>query len=213
MSELGNFYKKGELDFSKVIPAYQEAFSGWPWYEVSKCVDETLVQRCAGGLSRIALNELCAPCGNRPNQPAYEARGLTERFTMLEATRPTSWYVESVGDSPALVALAWTAPPEQIAREKYDDSSKMQNWLTNKLGDEPVIWLDEVFADKKVRPQDNLVNFRTMCKGFMAKLDTTQLAYRTISPAMIRAAEKNFGITPAENVPDLRSLLQIGGEQ
>ena len=212
MNEVGTFYKAGELDFSKVVPVYQEAFSGWPWYEVSKCVDDSRVQRCAGGLSRVAMNEICTPCGNKPSQPAYEASELIERFTMLEATRPTSWYVESVGDDPALVGLAWTAPPEQIAREKYSANPEMQDWLTNELGDEPIIWLDEVFADKKVRPKDNLVNFRSMTRGFMAALDNTQLAYRTISPAMVRAAEKNFNVTPTNNVPDKRALLQIGGE-
>lgn len=51
-----------------------------------------------------------------------------------------------------------------------------------------------------------------MCKGFMSALNNTQLAYRTISPAMLRAAEKNFGVTPVDNIPDRRSLLQIRGE-
>lgn len=45
MSEKGMFYNQGEVDFSKIVPAYQEAFSGWPWFEVSKCVDTSLKQR------------------------------------------------------------------------------------------------------------------------------------------------------------------------
>jgi len=212
MSELGKFYKEGEIDLPAIVPAYQEAFSGWPWFEVSKCADSYDLQRCAGGLSRTALSEICVTCGNQPNQSAYEPRELIERFQTLEATKPTSWYVESVDEKPALVALAWTALPEDIALEKYSDVPKMQDWLVDTLGSEPVIWLDEVFADKTVRPVGNLTNFRYMCKGFMTALNNIQLAYRTISPAMIRAAETNFGVKPANNIPDRRSLLKIGGE-
>jgi hypothetical protein len=212
MSEFGKFYKEGELDFSTVVPAYQEAFSGWPWYEVSKCVDTNRPQRCAGGLSKVALNDTCIPCSNQPNRQAYEASELIERFKTLEATRPTSWYVESVDGDPALVALAWTAPPLQIAQEKYSDVPEMQDWLTNTLGDKSIIWLDEVFADKKVRAEGNLMNFGKMCKGFMSALDTTQLAYRTLTPAMVHVADKNFGAKPVDAVPDCRSLLQITGE-
>jgi len=212
MSEKITFYKEGELDTLTIAPAYQEAFSDWPWYEVSKCADPKLVQRCAGGLSRIALGETCTTCKQSPTQPAYEPTELVERFQMLEATRPTRWYVESIKDSPALVALAWTALPETIAQEKYPDVPPMQNWLVETLGSKPVIWLDEVFADKTIRPKGNLINFRRMCEGFMTAFDTTQLAYRTISPAMIRTAENNFNTTPVENVPDRRAFITIRGE-
>lgn len=212
MSELGKFYKEGEIDLSRIAPAYQEAFSGWPWYEVSKCVDTDTIRRCIGGLSSTALKAMCVTCKGRPNQPAYNPVELVERFQTLEATRPTSWYMESVDEDPAVVALAWTASPEDIAREKYSDVPKMQDWLTDTLGNEPIIWLDEIFADKSIRPTGNLTNFRYICKGFMSALDTTELAYRTISPAMIRVAEKNFGVSPVDNVPDRRSLLRIGGD-
>ena len=92
MNELGNFYKQGELDTSKLVPAYQIAFSEWPWFEVSKCVDPNVAQRCVGGLSRIAVSATCVPCGNRPNQPAYEPVELVERFTILDKTRQGDVY-------------------------------------------------------------------------------------------------------------------------
>ena len=212
MSEFGIFYKEGEIDTSVIVPSYQEAFSGWPWFEVSKCADQNKIQRCAGGLSRVAIREICTTCGSQPTETAYESNELSERFTMLESTRPTRWYVEWVQDTPALVALAWSAKPRQIAVEKYSDTPKMQDWLVSALPDKPIVWLDEVFADKKVRSSGNLNNFRYMCRGFMAALDNTELAYRTISPAMIRVAEKNFQITPTQAAPDRRSFINIGGE-
>jgi len=209
MDNLGNFYREGELDVSSVVPAYQVAFSGWPWFEVSKCVDPGEEQRCFGGLSQIAISKTCTTCELQPTQPAYEPDELIERFERLESTRPTRWYVESIEERPALVALAWSATPEQIATEKYDDVPKMQDWLVNELPNKPIVWLDEVFADKKIRPSGNLSKFRDMCQGFMLDLASTDLAYRTINPAMLKAAEKNFQVTPTENVPDRRSLVRI----
>jgi hypothetical protein len=212
MSELGKIYKEAELDVSTIVPAYQEAFSGWPWFEVSKCVDQSKQQRCAGGLSRIAVSEMCITCGLRPTKTAYEPAELIERFKMLESTRPTRWYVESIEASPALVALAWSATPKQVAAEKYSDVPAMQDWLVTNLPNKPIVWLDEVFADKKVRATGNLVNFRSMCTGFMSALNNKELAYRTLSPAMLRAAERSFQVTPSKEAPDRRAFIAIGGE-
>jgi hypothetical protein len=213
MSEQGRFFTEGQLDVSTVVPAYQEAFRGWPWYEVSKCVDPSVRQRCEGSLSKIAIGQTCQTCDLQPTQPAYETEELIERFTQLEATRPTRWYIESVNKDPALAALAWTATPEQIAQEKYSDVPAMQEWLTETLPDQPIVWLDEVFADKRIRTTNNLANFESMCRGFMRALDTADLAYRTISPAMLRAAEKNFDVLPTTDVPDRRSFIRINGDQ
>lgn len=212
MSELGTFYAEGKLDVSRIVPAYQEAFKGWPWYEVSKCVDQIKEQRCADRLSRTALKETCITCGLRPTEPAYNPSDLIERFNTLESTRPTRWYVEAIEDSPALVALAWSATPKQIAIEKYDGIPKMQDWLVSTLPNEPIVWLDEVFADKNIRNTGNLSNFRSMCQGFMAALGNTDLSYRTISPAMLSAAESNFQVTPNKDAPDRRSFVRIGGD-
>lgn len=210
MKEQKKFYKENELEIATIVPTYQEAFSGWPWYEVSKCVDTELKQRCMRGLSKTALGQTCTVCGLQPIEPAYNPDELIERFTSLEATRPTRWYVESVDDRPALVALAWQAEPVVIGAEKYADVPEMQTWLNDTLPDKPIIWLDEVFADKNVRKSGNLSNFKNMCAGFMSELDSDALAYRTISPAMIKVAKNNFNAFPDSNVPDERSFIRIG---
>jgi hypothetical protein len=84
--------------------------------------------------------------------------------------------------------------------------------LVETLPDKPIVWLDEVFADKNIRPSGNLRNFGKMCRGFMAALGNANLAYRTISPAMLNAAEKNFRATPNTDAPDRRSFVNIRGE-
>lgn len=212
MNELGKYYKEGEVDFNTITPVYQEAFMGWPWYEVSKCADQLPVQRCTSGLSRTAINEMCTACNLQPTRPAYETDELSERFASLESTRPSRWYLESVNDSLALGALAWLGTPERIADEKYADVPAMQDWMVDTLPNEPMVWLDEVFADKNIRPTGNLANFKDMCRGFVRELGGSGvLAYRTISPAMIRAADVNFATSPLSEAPGRRLFIKIGG--
>ncbi len=213
MSEKGIFYRPGELDLTKVVEPYQQAFAGWPWYEVSKCVDAQTPKRCEGGLSRTEVDESCATCLSVPTRPAYEPEELLDRFAVIEETHPARWYAESAEGKLAVVALAWLARPVQIADEKYNDVPEMQAWMQRSLPDKPIVWLDEVFADTSVRERGNLNNFGEMCGGFMEKLEAPTLAYRTISPAMIRAAERDCNVTPRVGVPDRRAFVVLEGEK
>lgn len=213
MSEKGTFYQPGELDLMRVIEPYRNAFKGEPWFEVSRCRDEQTPQRCPGGLSRIEIGKGCGTCLLTPTRPAYEREELLDRFAAIEEARPTRWYAESVEGNLAVVALAWLARPSEVAAEKYSDVPAMKDWMEDRLPNEPIVWLDEVFADRSVRERGNLNNFGEMCSGFMAQLEVPTLAYRTISRAMIRAAERDFTITPQMDVPDRRSFVIIEGEK
>jgi hypothetical protein len=209
MNEFGTFYNPSEINIQRIIEPYQEAFARPPWNEVSKCADESLPQRCAGGLSRIAIGSICGTCETKPSRQAYAAEELIERFKTLEQTRPLSWYTEESNGNVATASLAWTATAKIIAREKYSDNPDMQPWLENILGDNEIVWLDEVFANKAVRATNNLTNFKAMCDGFLERFDNTTLAYRTISPAMTRVALRDFGVTPLQDTPDRRSFIVI----
>lgn len=215
MNEIGKFYRAGELNIQKLTQPYQQAFAGPPWNEVTKCADRKVPQRCASGLSRTALNALCGICNQAPDLPAYDPGELMERFTTLEQSRPLYWYAEETAEGVALASLAWIASPETIAAEKYPDSPDMKPWLQDTLNNQQVVWLDEVFANKTVRPDRNLTNFKAMCDGFRERLDNTVLAYRTIAPAMTRAALRDFNAEPLKNVPDPqnRSFIVIGSEE
>lgn len=217
MNEFGTFYRAGEMNIETIIEPYQRAFAEAPWYEVSKCADRQVPQRCIGGLSRIALNSLCGTCGATPDQQAYEAKELTDRFNSLEQSRPLNWYTEETDTGIALASLAWTATPETIATEKYATDPDMKPWLEKVFGEQEIIWLDEVFADKTVRPSKNLTNFKAMCDGYRERFDNPVLAYRTISEAMIQAAFRDFGATPLENIPDQQNrsfiVVEPGKEQ
>lgn len=204
-----SFYRGEQVRpfYGLVVPAYQRAFAGWPWHEVSKCADAD--QQCVGGLSKLAVGHYCQTCNARTAQPAYEADELCDRFDRLAAIRPVSWFLEGNGQGVNLFALAWRATPAQIAEDKYGDVPEMKYWLEDTLGDEPIVWLDEVFADKQVQPVGNLRNFKPLCDGFLRQLGSSVLAYRTITPQMVTAARSNFGVTPASDAPDRRNFIKI----
>ncbi len=230
MSE--KFYSPEDMKplYDKVVSVYQTAFADEPWNEVSKCVDSR--RRCVGGLSAVAIGSMCGMCGERPLLPAYERDELVGRFEDLAASRPVSWYVERTGGDVALddgditlAAMAWLATPETIATEKYADVPKMSVWMEEKLSTEPVIWLDEVFANRVLRPSGNLRRFGAMCTGFMEQLGNDTLAFRTINERMTAAAERDFGDRATVfrrrrvdvsdrrvEVPDRRDFVIIRGE-
>jgi len=193
--------------YGLLVPAYQRAFAGWPWREVSKCVD--VKQRCVGGMSRLAVGRYCQTCEACTVRPAYESEDLRDRFDRLATLRPVNWFVEGNGQGLNLFAMAWRATPARIGEEKYSDVPEMKYWLEDSLGDEPIVWLDEVFADKQVQATGNLRNFKPLCEGFLRRLGGSTLAYRTITPQMVAAARSNFGVTPANGVPDYRSFIKV----
>ena len=214
-----NFYTTDEVKplYGEIVPAYQAAFAGEPWYEVSKCADQ--LQRCVGGLSSLAVGASCELCGGCPALPAYEADGLVNRFNNLATSRPTTWYVEQNGQGVTLAAIAWKANPAVIAGEKYSDAPQMAEWLNEELGVDEVMWLDEVFANKDLKPRGNLQNFGKFVTGMAEMLGSQTVAYRTIEPRMIAVPSRDFGRAASifarqQSVPDRRDFVVINlGEE
>lgn len=199
--------------YDAIIPAYQAAFAVGPWYEVSKC------SGCSSGYSCQNPGDICQACGSTTGDEAYTEQELAERFDTIGETHPACWYIEETPAGLALAAVAWTADPVQIAAEKYPGSLEMAAWLKQKYvpnaaSDSEILWLDEVFANRRISRRNNLVNFRPMVYGFSNRLDQTKVAYRTIAPAMTRAAMRDFGddatIDKAKSdVPDWRNFVSI----
>ena len=199
--------------YDAIIPAYQAAFAVGPWYEVSKC------SGCSSGYSRQNPGDICQACGSTTGDEAYTKQELVERFDAIGETRRACWYIEETPAGLALAAVAWTADPVQIAAEKYPGSLEMAEWLKQKYApnatsSSEIVWLDEVFADRQVSRRNNLANFRPMVRGFSDRLDRTKVAYRTIAPAMTRAAMRDFGYDATidkakSDVPDWRNFVSI----
>lgn len=200
--------------YPEIVATYQEAFAGDPWYEVSKCPG------CESGYSVSLPSTTCEVCGDTTSGEAYPSTELTRRFDQLGATRPTSWYTERDNEGRIVLAgIAWRASVAQIAEEKYADVPAMDAWLARRyqaLGARAteIIWVDEVFANRRLSPSGNLWNFPEMIDGFAARLGGDVLAYRTINPAMITAPKKAFGSAAAVaearlQVPDRRNFVSI----
>ncbi len=212
-----NFYSPETVKplYSEIVPAYQSAFAGEPWFEVSKCADAR--QRCIGGLSSVAVRSVCSMCGVCPKAPAYEPGELVDRFEQLGASRPTAWYAEQTNEGVSLAAISWKAKPSLIAAEKYGDTPAMSDWIERTLGNEEVGWLDEVFANKALRGSGNLRNFGAMCNGLMGQLDTDTLAFRTINERMVTASNRDFTgrstvFKRVIDIPDRRDFVVLRGE-
>ena len=208
------FYTPEEIRslYSEIVPAYQVAFEGPPWNEVSKCVDKQM--RCIGGLSSLAVGAQCDTCGLCPMQPAYEVDELTQRFDALGALRKTAWYVERNELGLAMAAVAWKASPLRVAAEKYTDVPEMSDWMAGRLGAEPIMWLDEVFANSRLRPSGNLRNFGELVMGLASVLECSTVAYRTIEPRMTTVATRDFAdnaviLERSVDVPDRRDFVVI----
>ena len=110
--------------------------------------------------------------------------------------------------------MAWKKTPAEIAKERYPENPKMEEWIISELGSDPIIWLDEVFADKTKKASGNLSNFGNMCIGFAEILNAEVLAYRTINAKMAGAAVRDFpnyvwAYKREMGVPDRRDFVSI----
>jgi len=215
-----NFYTPEEVRplYGEIVPVYQAAFAGEPWNEASKCADQRR-GACIGGLSAVAVGSLCGMCELRPTRQAYEADELTERFDSLAVSRPAVWYTERNVNGLTMAAVAWQESPQVIVREKYPEVPDMSEWIAGQFpGELPIMWLDEVFANKRAQSNGNLRNFGDCARGLARRLGRDTVAYRTIAPQMTRVAERDFGsravvLKRGEDVPDRRDFVIINTEE
>lgn len=217
MSEIGKFYTPDEVKemYGGIVPAYQNAFAGEPWFEVSKCEDKADVKRCVGGFSSMPIGSTCEECGNCLIRTAYEKEELIEDFERYAKKFPLAWYLERNGKNGeiSLASVVWVASPGDIAKEKYPDASYMEQWMKGAIGWGPVMWLDDIFADKSQKPSGNLSNFSRMCSGLAVEFDVWKLAFRTINPRLVTAAKRDFPSTQVytrnQMVPDRRDFVVL----
>lgn len=199
----------------EIIPIYQSAFAGDPWFEVSRCPATQEINSCEGGISSLSIGEFCTKCALIPSEVAYPPDELRDKFVRLNQQYPMTWYIEeNESNQIALAAFATLLDSKIIFQEKYSSSPDMLSWLTKMYGNGKFAWLDEVFADKQVRPSGNLRYFKDMIVGLGSSLDTDMVAYRTINQRMLHAAERDFGdkakiYEPKIDVPDHRYFVEI----
>ncbi|HZP55434.1 MAG TPA: hypothetical protein VFB03_01550 [Candidatus Saccharimonadales bacterium] len=221
-NEMGRFYSAEEVRefYPEIVPVYQRAYAGEPWFEVSACADSQRPQRCVASLSAVAIGETCQVCGNTPTKPAYDPGELTARLDKLSTDKSSVWYLEREADELVLAALLWNGDAKYIAEAKYADVPEMANWMPKVIGTNEVVWLDEIFADRTRRPNGNLRNFSEICRQSRLRLGPSTMAFRTINEKLVAATERDFdGLAtvfnrqsifgPGPNVPDRRDFVTV----
>ncbi len=203
-------YKGAQIDdvIEEIVPIYQTAFKGDPWNENSKCPRPDL-ELCAGGLSPIEIGQFCLKCQQCPNQEAYPADELTAKFEKMITAKNCVLILEREGRLPTMAMFGWVAGNDQIASERYEGSEDIDTFFQVNAPPE-FMWLDEVFADRQLKPEGNLRDFRSNCTRMLSSLGVDSFMYRTIAPQMIRAVERDF---PEESVilrpPDRRLIVKV----
>jgi len=209
------FYAPDQITnyYPEIADIYKSAFADPPWNEVSTCrapgVTETA---CQDGLSPLTIGDQCSACGLCPTEPAYKTDELTAKFQDIADCKTALWYLEADENQLTMCALAWVGDARTVASEKYAANSAMTPWLQATLPDESFVWIDEVFADRSVKPSGNLANFANMVDGFSERLELPALAYRTITPQMLSAARRigaRVWDADSNELPDRRSFVRI----
>jgi hypothetical protein len=212
---MNRYYKPGSIPpYEQTTSIYQQAFAGYPWFEVSKCADQCEPKRCIANLSALAVGQICEICSNKTTEPAYKPSELTSKFKAIADSRPTAWYTEESKDELTMAALSWKATPEVVAAERYADVPLMQAWLKEQFAEEGFTWLDEIFADLSKKPDGNLENFKSICCGFAEQFGKDKVAFRSINERLIGKASKIFGddctiYARNKDIPDRRDFVVI----
>jgi hypothetical protein len=207
-----------------LITIYQEAFASAPWNERGKCASVAApASQCVDGFSPLEVGEMCGSCSLHVTEDAYPRDELKEKF-LATKDEHALWYVEETGDRQiGLAVLARTLTVEEIAEVKYKDNTDMADWLIDQYESpgQEVLWLDEVFADTRLRPEGNLRNFGQMCMRLVINKRNAEIAFRTLNPKLISAARRDFGNTaetrgtsrifdPVLNqIPDRRKFVRL----
>ncbi len=202
---------------TQLVPIYQTAFAGEPWYEVSACAaSPDFPNPCPSRRSPQAIGETCAECGGLLQAPAFSAETLTDGWISHFREHESRFYLERLKDeSCVLAALAWRATPDAVADRCYASPSEhaMRVWLRTELPDR-FVWLEDIFANRALRPSGNLWNYRAMVAQLLSELGGSLFAFRSINERLIQKtillfnsrAQRLIGL---RDVPDRRDIVLV----
>lgn len=194
--------------------AYRSAFAGPPWYEISKCASKIAEVRCERGFTAQKIGEFCTKCFQTVSDGAYPQEEL--QLSINDRLKyPNAMLYREFSDAGDLLlaAIFWEDMPALIGQKKYTDVHLMRTWLQTQLPEQPIIWMDEIFADRDKRPQGNLRNFKNLISQVFELSECSIVAFRTINEGLLAKSEHSFDdrceILPAGTVPDRRSFVTI----
>lgn len=199
---------------AELVPIYQTAFAGPPWFEVAVCeAPEGFGEVCTRRRSPDLIGETCSRCGEILRRPVHRTDELRERWINRFREAESRFYLERLEDGTCLLAaLAWGASPATIAAASYASPEERQihDWLGDELPAE-FVWLEEIFAHQVLRKRGNLQNYGEMVRKLLRELDSTVFVFRTKNERLVEKTRKTF---PAETTilappADERSLILV----
>jgi hypothetical protein len=160
---------------------YKVAFAGDPWYEVSRCLDESCFQ--LQGFSRKEVGSTCS-CGDCLVD-AYNALDLLEGW--MDVLRQDGIMEVKLNEDsdPIRVTIARPTNPAELYQRKYSNVPLMEDWLKSVLPEE-LLWIEDTFADRVRSPTGNLSD-REETFELLEKEYGLPIATRTLAPAIVRA--------------------------
>lgn len=183
----------------EIIDLYQESFAALPWNERSKCpvYPDIKNEGCAEGYSGLSVGSNCGDCNNLITEEAYPHDELYEKFTTELPDSYRLWYLEKQGDNGAIImaALARVTTVNALTEQLEESTPELSGWIKEKYQDSEskIVWIEDVFANTELRPKGNLKNFGKMCTLFALGTESTEIAYKTFNPKLVRAAQRDFG--------------------
>lgn len=192
----GGMYAPSAIeDMEGMAELYQAAFAELPWKERSLCPVGGDTRTCPTQFSPIEVGTECGDCHQTPTEEAYPTEDLLAKFAGGPEGTNTLWYLEKTPQGATVLAtLARTTTIGGLMQFGFGDNPEMQAWLSARYSDpeEKVVWIEDVFADTRIRPRGNLRNFGEICTKLAVGTDAEKVMFQTVNPRLIRATQRDF---------------------
>lgn len=212
----------------ELAESYKVAFAGPPWNERSRCPD----QDCEVVLTGFDPGCECNECGSAMLE-AYEAPTLIDSWKTIVGQDNGIIEVSFADGFAQRATIARPTYADELFERKYNAVAAMEGWLKLRFGEEPLVWIEDTFANRERVPTGNLVGRGETLERIASFYGGMRIATRTLSPAIVASTfrdkktstigyvgSKNIGSAIMSDamgnpgydlptVPDTRTLLVI----
>ena len=204
--------------------AYKVAFAGSPWFEVSRCCEET----CDIEYQELAVDTSCPDCSSTLVE-AYNAEELVRAWRAIIEDENAMMEVALQDGVPVRATIARPTNPAELFERKYAQIAEMEQWRADNLPSE-FVWIEDTFANRNITPSGNLATRGRTLGRIAAAYSGLQIVTRTLAPAVVRATVRDVGantdiylgldaagVLEADGArsigeaPDRRTLLRVEG--
>lgn len=208
--------------------SYQIAFSGKPWFEASRCINEV----CSKGFCEYAAGSSCPSCTEMLVE-AYDTNDLTIDWRNMLLNEDAFMEV-ALNQNNEVVSTTIARPTsrEELILRKYTDDESMMEWVDDNLP-RNFTWIEDTFANRNLQTSGNLAQRGRTLARIALRYCGNDIATRTIEPRVIGATARDVGqytdmyrgtnslelrndnveqMRSIGSVPDWRTVLMVDGK-